>query len=357
MRIVAYVQPTRTVGRVSGVGKHIGQMPPALATLGADVKLLTARDRPIPFESPLTGMPASRLPLPARLLEWAWTLTGTPAVDRWADGADWVYCPAENYVPYRGGRIALTAHASDWAEPDLPWVGEWRYRRLRCRWNLVYRTVRRRRALVLAVSEFLRSRLIDRVGLAAKCVVTVGNGVEDEFFNAQATPPAAMPYAIAIGGLTRYKGGDRLLAVARAMRGRLRFVSVGGDSPDLAAEADALGNVERRGYVGVRDGLPELMAGAIALVNLSRYETFGIPAAEALAAGVPAIVVAGTALPEVVGDAGIVVEPDRTDDVVRQLSRMVDEPSYREDWIARGRNRAARFRWSAVAARVLSALD
>src|SRR4051812_37846732 len=66
LRIAAYVQPRRTIGRVSGVGKHVGHLPPALA-VDNEVQLIAARDQlesggRLPQESPLSGLPLVALP-------------------------------------------------------------------------------------------------------------------------------------------------------------------------------------------------------------------------------------------------------------------------------------------------------
>src|SRR6185369_8893526 len=92
LRIAAYVQPRRTVGRVSGVGKHVGRLPPALAA-NTDVRLLAARDQlndgRLPVGSPLAGLPLVTLPWRARTVEWCGAITGRPCLDKYVGNADW----------------------------------------------------------------------------------------------------------------------------------------------------------------------------------------------------------------------------------------------------------------------------
>jgi len=364
MRVAAYVHPRRTVGVVTGVGKHVAHLPPELAKLGVDVRLVAACDQlvdgTIPADSPLAGLPLTVLHASARRIEWMGTLTGRPRIDRLAPGADWVYCPAESLVGVSRARLAITAHTGDWLEADLPWAGEWRYRRLRMRWSVFYRAVRRRRVLVLAVSEFLRELLIRRAGLTADRVRVVGNGVEDEFFSADGQAVAEKyrrmtPYVFFVGGLTYYKGGDRLLRLAAA-RPDLRFVVAGQNDPGLERAALGLPNVVRLGPTGRRE-MADALAAASALAVLSRYETFGIPAAEAMAAGVPVVYGPAGALGEVIGDAGIVANPDDADALGEVFSEFVRDPASRLERVRRGRARAETFRWSGVAARVMAALN
>lgn len=355
-RLVAYVQPHRTVGRVTGVGKFVARAPWQLARAGWDVRLLCAHDSSFD-QSPLAGLPTIVAPWSARALEWGGALIGRPRVDSWVAGADWLWNPADSFVAARSVRLAVTAHTSDWLEPDLPWASERRYRRIRCRWRLYYRAVRRARARVLTVSDFLRGRLIDCLGLPPGEVRTVGHGVDAEFFAAaDRSPPeavrAAQPYVLIAGGLTRYKGGDRALAVADLLP-QCSFVAI----DDRPADRPLPGNVRSLGYCSVADGLADWYAGASAVLVLSRYETFGLCAAEALAAGTPVFVSAAGALPEVVADPRCIVNADDPGLVADRLRGVLANPAERVAMIAAGRARAEEYRWPQTARRIALALD
>jgi glycosyltransferase involved in cell wall biosynthesis len=130
----------------------------------------------------------------------------------------------------------------------------------------------------------------------------------------------------------------------------------GASEPEFVAAAGAHPNVKHLGYRGIDTGLPELLRGAAALLFLSRYETFGIPAAEAMAAGTPAIVSHHAGLPEVVGPDGLVVDGDQPDDVADLVLRLIADAPFRADVVERGRRRSLDHTWANCADRVCAAL-
>ncbi len=85
------------------------------------------------------------------------------------------------------------------------------------------------------------------------------------------------------------------------------------------------------------------MARTRAVVYPSRYEGFGFPAIEAMALGVPLLASRATSIPEVVGDAGLLVNPDRRDEFRNGMRELLTNDSLREDLIRRGRDRVAHF--------------
>ena len=106
------------------------------------------------------------------------------------------------------------------------------------------------------------------------------------------------------------------------------------------------------GYVPETDIAP-LTAAATVFAYPSLYEGFGFPVAQAMAAGVPVIASNVSALPEIAGDAAVLIDPRSLAELRDALSRLLLSPDVRAQLAARGRQRAALFQWRTCAERSL----
>jgi glycosyltransferase involved in cell wall biosynthesis len=112
----------------------------------------------------------------------------------------------------------------------------------------------------------------------------------------------------------------------------------------LAGAAGLRDRIILPGYVPDAD-LASLYSGAHAFAYLSEYEGFGLPPLEAMQCGVPVIASGTTSLPEVVGDAGVLVNPQDETAVAEALCRLCRDEAWRQDLGARGKVRASMFTW------------
>lgn len=371
MKLTVYIHPRRTYLPCTGVGRHINAI-----TLGlnqsdrAELSLLFSQEwveqsGQLSLQSPLHAIPFTTFPTLENPTERLWKLIGYPSMDSYIpDGTDWLYAPMETYIPVSKCPMAVTIHDVQAFEPNLPWSHTWQHRWFRYKWGRWVRRTLEDCRVVFTVSEFSKQRMVQLLGADPKKLVVVGNGIEPPFFEIANIAPSQLnlsmplPYVFMVGGLREKKGGDYYLAVAdrlRQLKKNIPIVMAGQLDPVYVEAAKACPNIILLGVVSDAE-LPKLVRGALCLLFLSPYEGFGIPPLEAMAAGVPTIVANRTSLPEVVGDAGIVVEPDATDEIVAWLTALADSTPLRQDYIQRGRCHAAQFTWDRCVERVVQTL-
>ena len=177
----------------------------------------------------------------------------------------------------------------------------------------------------------------------------------------------APPYLLFVGTLQPRKNLARVLAaferlVAGGWPGRLVLVGQQGwlSDPLFAAiarpDSPAHGRIHLTGYLADAD-LPIVYNGAVGLVFPSLYEGFGLPALEALACGTPVLTSDTTSLPEVVGDAALLVDPLDTETIATGMARLVQDGAYRAELRERGLVRAKGFTWRRAAEGTLAVLE
>jgi glycosyltransferase involved in cell wall biosynthesis len=101
------------------------------------------------------------------------------------------------------------------------------------------------------------------------------------------------------------------------------------------------------------DDLPDLYRGAQMFVYPSLYEGFGLPVVEAMACGTPVITSNRASLPEVAGDAALLIDPTRPDDLAAAMSALMSSGTLREELRWKGLARAKAFTWEAVARKTM----
>lgn len=174
----------------------------------------------------------------------------------------------------------------------------------------------RRADAVICVSHFTASEAVEFLGI--RDPIVVHNGVDQRFFDAVPAPEERLHalgvtsrYVLAAGGASRRKNLEVLAEAWPSIhdaRPDLTLVLSGPDHPRRTALFRGLPAVRMVGRVPDED-VPGLIASAAAVVVPSLYEGFGLPALEAMAARVPVVAARTSSLPEVVGDAGILVDP------------------------------------------------
>jgi glycosyltransferase involved in cell wall biosynthesis len=221
---------------------------------------------------------------------------------------------------------------------------------------------------IIVDSEHTRGDLEDFHPGSASRTSVIPLGVSDRFFvlgevgEGELTIPGisgGAPYILYVGSLRPHKNIPTLLKTFSQLKNReVRLVMVGESlqgRPQLASLAAQLNIASRVVSTGwVSDGdLAGIYRGACAVVVPSRYEGFGFPVLEAMAAGAPVISSRAASLPEVVGDAGILFDPDQPEELRYGLDRLLDSETLRADLREQGIRRARQFTWKRCAERTL----
>jgi glycosyltransferase involved in cell wall biosynthesis len=173
------------------------------------------------------------------------------------------------------------------------------------------------------------------------------------------------PYALFVGTIQPRKNLVRLAqAYARLLAAhgvQWDLVLAGGEgwlSQGMIEQIDALGlgdRMHRLGYVN-EGALEPLLAGARFFCYVSLYEGFGLPVLEAQARGVPVMAANNSSLPEVAGDAALLVDPLDVDAIADAMLRLSSDEDLRQKLIAAGYINVARFSWEKAARETLAVL-
>jgi len=226
------------------------------------------------------------------------------------------------------------------------------------------------RALALSdsfipVSETCRGELLALFGGAEERVRAVPLGVDDAFrpgdrAAARAAVAARLglagDYLLYVGGVQRNKNIPRLLETARALRDRGAFTGdlvLAGDVHYSAEELAALvrehsleGRVRTTGYLEPEDPfLVELYRGASLFLFPSYYEGWTSPPLEAMGCGTPVVASAASSIPETVGDAALLADPDDAEAWIAAATRLLGDADLRAELARRGEARARAFSW------------
>jgi len=279
---------------------------------------------------------------------------------------DLLHCPYWSNPLWSPWPTVVTVH--DVIQFVLP---EYAWRKIsRVYFGLVSRAARRAEAII-TVSERSKEDIVNLLAVAPERIHVIGNAVDDSFYpvrDAWLLGAVRERYGIGsrfilyFGGFDLRKNVPRLIeAYARLpehVRREYQLVIAGRYQhlghplfPDPRATVQRLGlegNVIFTGQIREQDKAP-LYSAATVFAFPSLYEGFGIPVLEAMACGTPVVTSNRSALPEVAGDAGLLVDPYDTEAISAGLADLVEQQKLRDELARRGLDRARRFTWRQVA--------
>jgi len=247
------------------------------------------------------------------------------------------------------------------------------HRRSRIQLRLTVRSSARRAAKILTLSEHTRRDVIETYGIEPSRITAIPLAAPGHFYPVEDNRELQRvrhnygidgKYILSVSSIQPRKNLTRLVQAYASLRDKLtetelpKLVLVGkrgwlyDDTLRALEETRLADSVILTGYVPESD-LPALYSGAICFVYPSYFEGFGLPPLEAMKCGAPVIVGNQTSLPEVVGDAGLTVDPFEVRSIAEAIEKLINDSVLRRELSVKGRSRAETFNWRKTAQQTL----
>lgn len=344
-------------GHLDGIGVYTQQL-----MQGLKKRLGDGQVRPVVFgkQSPGWSEP-HRCATPSFGVGAAWMSLSSlpyPMSDSWSQQLS-LFHATDHYVPRLRGLpvIATVMDIIPLRHPE--WVRTTASRKLM---NWIFARLVRSADHVITISRFSADDIAEGLGISPQRITAIPLGVDSIFFEPSGAVRAAQVmakyslapgYLLFIGTLQPRKNLERLLQAHGALPASVQqdhpLVVVGRDGwrteglvPRLIGAAP---RVRWLRYVPQVDLLP-MLQNALAVVQPSLYEGFGLPVLEGFAAGVPVITSNTTSIPEVAGDAALLVNPLSVEELRDAMMRLIGDSRLRNLLMEKGRKRASKFTWS-----------
>ncbi len=293
---------------------------------------------------------------------------------------DVLHCPANTFPLFLPAKVALvvTIHDVMYLMPQKRLGGRSSvYQRLgRAYRALVVRRLRRRAASLLTVSNRSAQDIASYLGVPRSAIAVTYEAAPPRFRRIEAGSESVnavrarrkleSDFILALGGVDPRKNTDAVLMAYSAFRRRsnLRHKLAIVGLPDgatarfarIAERAGLAQDVEFPGFVS-EDELVSLYNSASMFVYPSRYEGFGLPVLEAMSCGTPVIASTAGAVPEMAGDAAILVDPDDTRALSDAMIAVASDTAAQRALSARGLRRASEFSWARCARETIEAYE
>lgn len=343
-------------GRVSGIEEYTEQLLAHMIPMGTDVqwKLFYSGRKPLMrrawMDAPNVTVYETKS---SNRMLWARTwLTGRPYLDELVGGADVFFFP--HFL--LGALSSACKRVMAWHDLSYERMPQLLplHRRL---WHDVQmrpRTFARMADRIIAVSHATADDLVQLYGIPRERIAVVHSGIDSML--RRASEPAIQewrmrrgiegPFVLAIGTREPRKN---LAALVRACPVQLVIMGRPGWMEGSYGDAILIEDADR-------DERAIALSAASVLAYPSLMEGFGFPPLEAMACGTPVVAGATSSVIETVGDAGLLVDPHRIDDIAVALTSFLSDPGLRSRFIARGYERASHFSWTTAAQRTLEQL-
>lgn len=240
---------------------------------------------------------------------------------------------------------------------------EWFPERVRTMLNALVPVSMRRAATVIAVSEHTKKDIVERYGVDPEKIVVTLLAPRPSFSVRREYPPAKRPFFLFVGNVQPRKNVETVVEALRLLRDRgieVPLLVVGNPGLHYADIVREVGRLRIEELVHFTGYLPDedlrrLYATCTALVHPALYEGFGLTPLEAMAQGAPVIATNTSSIPEVVGDAAVLLDPYDVEAWMVAMERILVDDALRRRLQERGLARVDRFSWEQCARQTLTA--
>lgn len=361
MRILIDYRPA--LRHRTGVGLWVEKLVEALATCriqnGLSIQVFSSSWKDRLSNTLPPGVKAFDQRVPVKLLNWFWHHKEWPSIETLTqESFDIVHSPSPLLIPSKHAASLVTIHDIDFLRN--PKHGN---REIRRDYPTLARSHAQRANGVIVPSSYTKSEVSHALKISPDKITVCPNGAPA--WNALPLSRKGR-HILFVGTISPRKNIDRLLTAYATLRRQLAnpppLVLAGKATSEAAAtltrlsEPPLAGHVHLTGYVS-EDRLLDLYSEAILVVLPSLDEGFGIPALEAMALGIPLVAAHTGALPEVVGDAGLLVDPLAPATISNALKRLVTDSDLRDRLSLAGLTRASLFSWDRSATSLIQAYE
>jgi glycosyltransferase involved in cell wall biosynthesis len=368
MRLALDARQIHRSGR-RGIGKSLVELYRNLARLRPDWQIMMFHQAPAE-DDPLAGLPnvqRRRIDIPGDRWDLWQRVRLTIAVR--LSGCNVVHCPANTAAAHPGAPLVLTIHDLIPLEASFATPAS-------ASWGRNVAKAARKARRILTPSNHVRDQITRLLGVPSDKVTVCHWAADPACQRVTDTEPLKClrrargiqtyrPYVLGFGGADPRKNTAGILQawamLPEPVRDGCALLLVGIQEPALTAmrrQAQRLaldGSAFLDGFVG-DDEIPALISGATALCYPSRGEGFGLPILDAFACRTPVLTGDNSSLPEVAGDAAVLVNAEDPSAIANGLMDLLGDESLRAELVARGTARLAQFSWAACAERTAEAI-
>ena len=361
MNLLSYVH-LRNIYRSTGVGRVARELTEQFA-INPKIQLEVLADRGDydrvieKVGEPWTAFHYHFMRLETSKQQAYWYLTNRPKAEDYWPAVEVVHCTAESYVPVRRARLAVSCHDAQHFEPGVHKLTPWLMRQ-RLKWKLLFDRLDREADMFHMISHFAAERTAHFFPAIASRLRVVPNAASESFFK----PPTVKGlqvlekygltgrrFVFTPGGLQHRKNAELILSAWPMIREKtpdLLLVVANWTDPVYLSQADALAPSCILAGFQEEDELVALYSAAELVWFPTRYDGFGMPVIEAMASGTPVVSSNTTGIPEVAGDAAILLSPLEPDAHVEAICTLLQDSGACEELSRKGRARAEGYRWS-----------